>query len=121
MNTPGYKTPAFYLTLAATALAALFASGAALPGSVASSGAVLLAALGSAGYASVRAFVKGADGKPAWKTTEFWLSLSAVVVGALLGSGAFTDASSGAKLLGYLASALGALGYAVRFSLPPRA
>ena len=50
--------------------------------------------------------------KPGYKTTEFWLSLAAAIVGALLASGAFEDGSAVARLLGVVASALAAIGYA---------
>jgi uncharacterized membrane protein YebE (DUF533 family) len=49
--------------------------------------------------------------KPGWKTTEFWLSLAAMIVGALLASGALADGSTAAKVVGTIASVLGALGY----------
>ena len=56
-----------------------------------------------------------------YKTTEFWLSLIAVLVGALMASGVF-DCTTGscpdwqngaAKLCGIVATVLGALGYNV--------
>lgn len=50
--------------------------------------------------------------KPGYKTTEFWLALSAVVVSAAMGSGAVPDDSGLAKVLALVASALAALGYA---------
>jgi len=49
--------------------------------------------------------------KPGWKTTEFYLSLAAIVVGALVASGAFPADSPWFKLLGIAASILAALGY----------
>lgn len=49
--------------------------------------------------------------KPGWKTTEFWLSLVATIVGVLLASGVFTDDSWAAKALGVAAATLSALGY----------
>jgi hypothetical protein len=58
--------------------------------------------------------------KPSWKTFEFWISLTAMVIGALLASGAFTcgaaDACSPtvatvAKILGALGAILAAMGY----------
>jgi hypothetical protein len=51
--------------------------------------------------------------KPGWQTSEFWLSLGAVAVGALQACGAFGDASWEGKLLGMGASVLGAMGYTV--------
>ena len=48
--------------------------------------------------------------KEGYKTTEFWLSLAAVLVGAVQASGAFGE-GDGAKILGVLAAALAAMGY----------
>jgi len=49
--------------------------------------------------------------KPGWKTTEFWLSLLAVVLGALLTSGLLADGSQAIRIVGLGATVLGALGY----------
>ena len=49
--------------------------------------------------------------KKGYKTTEFWLSLAATLVGALLASGAVADGSVWAQGLGAISSVLGALGY----------
>jgi hypothetical protein len=51
--------------------------------------------------------------KPGYKTTEFWLSLAAMVLGAIYSSGAISDSGTAAKIAGLAASVLGALGYAV--------
>jgi hypothetical protein len=51
--------------------------------------------------------------KPGWKTSEFWLSLLAMLLGALLASDAIPTDSPTAKALGVVASILGALGYQV--------
>jgi len=48
--------------------------------------------------------------KTGYKTTEFWLSLIAVLVGALLASGAISN-DYVLQILGVAASTLGALGY----------
>ncbi len=48
-----------------------------------------------------------------YKTTEFWISLLAMVVGALLASGAFDDSSLVSKALALVSSALVAAGYSV--------
>ena len=55
--------------------------------------------------------------KPGYKTTEFWLSLMAMVIGTLLASGAIGDASKFGQLLGFLATVLSSLGYTVSRSL----
>lgn len=49
--------------------------------------------------------------KPGYKTTEFWLSLAAMVIGALASSGLIIDGSVWAKIVGVVGSVLGALGY----------
>lgn len=51
--------------------------------------------------------------KPGYKTTEFWLSLAAILLGALITSGAIPADSVFDKLLGIAATVLGALGYTV--------
>ncbi len=49
--------------------------------------------------------------KPGYRTTEYWLSVAALVVGALLASGAFSDTPAALKVLGAASSILAALGY----------
>ena len=49
--------------------------------------------------------------KPGWKTSEFWLSLLTVLVGALLGAGVFPVESPVVRALGVVASILSGLGY----------
>ncbi len=49
--------------------------------------------------------------KPGYKTTEFWLTTAATVVGALLASGAIPDSSGFGKVLGVVAMALASAGY----------
>ena len=54
------------------------------------------------------------DTKPGYKTTEFWLSLLATLLGFLLASGvmdAVPDESWIAKLIGGLVAVLASLGY----------
>lgn len=51
--------------------------------------------------------------KAGWQTSEFWMSLAAVALGALQASGAFGDTSWEAKMLGWGASILGTMGYTV--------
>lgn len=50
--------------------------------------------------------------KPGWKSSEFYLSAAAVVLGALASSGLLVDGSTEFKVVGLLSSVLGALGYA---------
>ncbi len=50
---------------------------------------------------------------PGYRTSEYWISLFAVLVGAFLASGAFAPDSVWMKLAGLLATILGALGYTV--------
>jgi hypothetical protein len=49
--------------------------------------------------------------KPGYKTTEFWLTMAAFIVGALIASGALTDGSTALKVVAFVGSALTALGY----------
>lgn len=51
--------------------------------------------------------------KPGWKTTEFWLSVIAAIVGLLFASDAIPTDSPIAKALGGVATALSAMGYSV--------
>jgi hypothetical protein len=55
--------------------------------------------------------------KPGWKTSEFWLSLAAVLVGFMLEAGLFGEESLAFKGLGMAASVLAALGYTAGRSL----
>ena len=52
--------------------------------------------------------------KPGWKTSEFWLSFVAVLIGAVFASGmldALPADSAVLKIVGLISSVLGALGY----------
>lgn len=51
--------------------------------------------------------------KTGYKTTEFWLSLAAMVVGALMASGVMGEDDMAMKVVSLVASMLGALGYTV--------
>lgn len=51
--------------------------------------------------------------KPGFKTTEFWFTALAQIVGLLMASGAFADDSIIAKIVGLAAMALSTLGYQV--------
>lgn len=119
--TPTYKKPAFWIVAALSLLSALGASGA-VPGGGLLDGGIgfVLSALVATGYASVRAFSKGADGKPAYKSTEFYLSCAAAVVCILGASGAWAEQSAVGQALGFIGAALAAAGYTARFQLPPR-
>jgi hypothetical protein len=48
-----------------------------------------------------------------YKTTEFWLSLAAVLIGALAAAGVFPEGSMWMKVLGVGAVVLGSMGYSV--------
>ena len=52
-----------------------------------------------------------AQTKPGWKTTEFWLSLAAVICGALVAGDVISETSTIGKAVGAIISVLGALGY----------
>lgn len=49
--------------------------------------------------------------KPGYKTTEFWLSFAAVIVGAVAASGLVPAESAWERVLGLAVSALAAVGY----------
>jgi hypothetical protein len=49
--------------------------------------------------------------KPGYKTSEFWMSAVAVLVGLLMSSGVIDAGSSWDKAVGLVAAALAAMGY----------
>jgi hypothetical protein len=49
--------------------------------------------------------------KPGYKTTEFWLSFAAVLVGGVAASGVIPSESVWERIVGLVVSALAALGY----------
>lgn len=51
--------------------------------------------------------------KPGYKTTEFWFSTVAAVVGIAFASGAIAEGSNIDKILGMAATVLAGLGYSV--------
>ncbi len=51
--------------------------------------------------------------KPGWQTTEFWLTLVALIVQAVIGSGIVADGSVWAQVLAVIAGALTAAGYTI--------
>lgn len=54
--------------------------------------------------------------KPGYKTSEFWMSLAAVLIGAVMASGVLDSLPQDnpwVRVLGIVASILGALGYQV--------
>ncbi len=116
--TKGFKTPAFWLGALATAVAAMMGSGALDGGSVAAGATLVASALGAAGYTAWRTFKKADGTKPAWRTSEFWLSIATAVVGGLYASGVFADGSTATKVMGFAAMALSALGYSVTKPAP---
>jgi len=53
-----------------------------------------------------------AEPKPGYRTTEFWLSVVATMLGFLMASGVFSDQESiAAKIVGAVVAALTAMGY----------
>lgn len=110
---PGYRTLGFYLAVLATLGSAFYASGTA-PGAVEGYVAAGLTGLAAVGYAAFRAFKKSADAtKPAWKTTEFWLSLASAACSIAYASGAFAETSMTGKVVGVVAGLLAMVGYQV--------
>lgn len=51
------------------------------------------------------------ENKPGYKTTEFWLSLCAVALGAVVGSGAIPVDGPWVQVVALLNTALVAMGY----------
>ena len=51
--------------------------------------------------------------KPGFKTTEFWFSTAAAVIGILFASGAITEGGSVDKIVGMAATVLAGMGYTV--------
>jgi hypothetical protein len=51
--------------------------------------------------------------RPGYRTTEFWLSAAASVVGLLLAADVLAPGSAAGQVVGVLASALAAMGYSV--------
>lgn len=49
--------------------------------------------------------------KPGYKTSEFWLTVVATLIGLLFASGAVEEASGIGKIAGLAASVLATLGY----------
>lgn len=58
--------------------------------------------------------------KAGWKTTEFYLSLGAVVLGAFMTSGLVADGSVPMRVAGMASVVLGALGYTVSRGMAKR-
>ncbi len=50
---------------------------------------------------------------PGWKTSEFWLTTAAQIIGALMASGVITDGGLPDKIIGVAAMLLTTLGYQV--------
>lgn len=110
---PGYKTVAFYASLVLTAFGALAASGSDVGGL----GVIgfVFTSLSAAGYTAWRGFKKSENAKkPAWKTTEFWLSVSAALVAAVYASGLFAATSTVGKIVAAASALLASAGYAVK-------
>jgi uncharacterized membrane protein YcaP (DUF421 family) len=53
------------------------------------------------------------DPKPGVATSEFYVSLAVIVLGAILSSGLFTPESTVSQVIGAILAAAGALGYTV--------
>jgi len=51
--------------------------------------------------------------KPGYKTTEFWLSTAATLVGLAVGSGAIPSTAPWGQIVGLITALLGSMGYTV--------
>lgn len=49
--------------------------------------------------------------KPGYKTSEFWFTVVATVIGLLMSSGAIIPNSPIAQVIGFIGSILGVMGY----------
>jgi hypothetical protein len=110
---PGYKTTEFYLAAGAVLLGGIVAAGA-VPstGPVGQGVGAVVGVLGALGYTVSRAWAKVTPGK-GWKSTEYWLSAVAAVVGVLLTSDAFPSTGPVGKVLGMVSTLLAAMGYGI--------
>lgn len=59
--------------------------------------------------------------KPGYKTTEFWLTLAAAMVGLFIASGAVGSDHIAMKIAGFAAAALASLGYSVSRGIAKKA
>jgi len=55
--------------------------------------------------------------KPGYKTTEFWITVVAVITGLLAASGLIAEGTAGAKVIGVIIEALAAMGYTIGRSI----
>lgn len=108
---PGYQTSEFYLALAAVLVGGVVASGA-VPsaGPIGQGAGALVSVLAALGYTASRTWAKVTPGK-GWRSTEYWLSAAAAVVGILLTSDAFPSTGTVGKVLGLVSTVLAAMGY----------
>lgn len=112
----GYRTTEFWLMCVAWIVGLALDSGLIGSDSFVYQGlGTLSASLATAGYAYSRGKLKEVldMGKKGLKTTEYWLTAVAVVVGALVSSGVIGEDTVIYKWLGIVGSALAALGYSV--------
>ena len=59
--------------------------------------------------------------KPGFKTTEFWFSTAAAVIGILFASGAIAEGSNIDKIVGMAAPVLAGMGYSISRGLSKKA
>ena len=65
------------------------------------------------GTAAVGATASASPVKPGYKTTEFWLTAGATVVGLVIASGLVPDTGVWPKVVALVVSAFAAMGYTV--------
>ena len=112
---PGIKTASFWLVAASTVLTYLLGSDVLGAGRDVQVGSLILNALAAIGYTSLRAWKKrDGEKKPAWKTTEFWMSTAAALCAVLYASGSFGPGTDAGRVLGVVVGVLAAAGYGVQ-------
>lgn len=116
MTKPGYKTKSFWAIALSMVLAVLMALGfepnAVDAGPVAKAVGLLATLLAALGYTVWRGAVKVGDTtKPAWRQTEFWLSMAAILVSIAMASGVFEMSGPLYQALAAVAAVLAAAGY----------
>jgi len=119
----GWKSSEFWLTIAAWIVGLLLDSGLLGQGLATKGLGMVAASLATMGYQYTRGKLKEVveSGKPGFKTSEFWLTIAAWIVGSLIDSGFLVDGSPALNGIGMLSAAMTQMGYSyarVKAKLP---